>query len=537
MSGLVKWFKWLVIPTGMELNTSSVSVEIWTTYQLIPVFTPSNPTNNKIYWTSSNTSVATVNDRWLVTPVSPWNAIITAVADYWWYTDTCDCQIFKIDVTWISLNENSIVLWEWDTFQLEATIIPSDASLKWVVWSSSNTNYATVDETWLVTYVAPWDCTITVTTVDWWYTATCACSSRIRVTWLELNNTSINVKAWKTFQLEATITPDNATLKTVTWNSSNTSVATVSQNWLVTYVWDGNCTITATTVDWWYTAVCEVECTSFTPIDCCFWYTWAQQGITLEPHTYCIEVWWASWWTYWSAAGKWWYAGWCITLTNATCLYIYVWWCWTYTFTNSGCNPWWWNWGWNWYNYSTTYIWPWGWWWTDVRIWGNTLYHRRIVAGWGWGWWYYSSCSAMCWWAGWWANWVQWWNYSSRYWGNWWTQTSWWSNSRTCCMVTWSFWQGWYKTSWYGWYNWSWGWGGWYWGWAWSAVSAWGWGWSWYVYTSSTCSSAPSWYCHCTAYYFTNSCCCCWIVSFPSPSWWTETWHSWCGCVRIRSID
>ena len=447
--GLVHWFRGLVYVEWVSLSTHSASIQ--RQFQLDAIITPANATNQNIIWTSSNTSIATVDSNWLVTPTWEWTVTITVTLDG--YTDSCELEVELIPVTWITLDKNSITVNAWEQEQLTATVSPSDASNPSVIWSSSNT-----------------------------------------------------------------------------------AVAVVSQSWLVTYVWDGTCTITATTVDGWYTATCSVECVSFVPIDCCFWYTWNEQSILLKAHEYKIQVWWAQWWTCKNAWGKWWYAEWCINLTSDTCVYIYVWWVWCVTATSGWQNPWWYNWWWAWYNYSSTYIWP-GWGWgTDVRIWGNTLYHRRIVAWWGWGWGCYSSCTTMCWWAWWGVNWIQWWAYSSWYWGTWWTQTSWWSNSKPCCMAAWSFWRGWYKTAWTSWYNGSWGWGGWYWGWAWSAVSAWGWGWSWYVYTSSTCSCVPSWYCHCTDYYFTWACCCCWLCSFPTAAWWTETWHSWCGCVKITSL-
>jgi len=438
-------------------------------------------------------------------------------------------------VQWVSLDTHSASIQR--QFQLNATITPSNAINQNLVWTSSNSSIATVDNKWLVTPVWEGNCTITVT-LDWYSDSCTLAVSPVRVTWVTLNKNSISLNVWETEQLTATVNPSDASNPNVTWSSSNTSIATVSSTWLVTAIWDGTVTITVTTVDWWFTATCSVECVSFVPVDTCFWYTGNEQSILLQPHEYKIEVWWAQWWYYsGSPAGKWWYAVWCINITSPTCLYIYVWWVWCATTVNSWQNAWWYNWWWAWYNYSTSYIWTWWGWWTDVRIGWNTLYHRRIVAGWGWGWWYYSSATTMCWWVGWWTNWVQWWAYGSYPWWNWWTQTSWWYvNSYACYMVAWSFWQGWYKTSWYNWYNWSWGWGWWYWGWAGSAVSAWGWGWSWYVYTSSTCSNTPSWYCHCTAYYFTNACCCCWAVSFPSPSWSTETWHAGCGCVKITSL-
>lgn len=273
------------------------------------------------------------------------------------------------------------------------------------------------------------------------------------------------------------------------------------------------------------------------PEPCLFCYTWTEQYYTVpKKWIYKLQVWWAQGWYYSSNPyGKWWYSEWCICLDANTCLYIYVWWQWC-SWYNWAVAAWWWNWGWCWYSYSWRYDWWWGWG-TDIRIWWNTIYYRRIVAWWGWGSWQYSSY-IWCWWVWWWTNWITWWTaYSSYYWWNWWTQVSgwagWWNWQY---MIAWSFWQWGYKTAWSSWYNGSWWWGWRYWWWPWSAVSAWGWWGSWYVYTSSTCSNAPSWYCHCSNYYLINAYTCAWDTTFPDISWWTETWHVWCWYAIICFI-
>lgn len=85
-----------------------------------------------------------------------------------------------IPVSWVTLDKSSIGLaTAWQTVQLTATVSPNDAADKTVVWSSSNTSIATVSNTWLVTCVTPWNCTITVTTNDWGFTATCSVNSSL----------------------------------------------------------------------------------------------------------------------------------------------------------------------------------------------------------------------------------------------------------------------------------------------------------------------------------------------------------------------
>lgn len=112
-----------------------------------------------------------------------------------------------IAVTWVSLDKSSITLSTvWQTEQLTATVSPNNATNKNVNWSSSNTSIATVSNTWLVTCVTPWSATITVTTVDGWFTDTCSVAQWWWTPWAntylyrplvsDANDTSGNNRNW-----------------------------------------------------------------------------------------------------------------------------------------------------------------------------------------------------------------------------------------------------------------------------------------------------------------------------------------------------
>ncbi|MBP5501668.1 MAG: Ig domain-containing protein [Bacteroidales bacterium] len=89
-------------------------------------------------------------------------------------------------------------------------------------------------------------------------------STIIPVSSLTLDNTSITIVEGETFTLTATVTPDNATDKTVTWTSSDATVATVSDG-KVTAVKEGAATITAKAGD--KTAECKVTVTAPKPVN------------------------------------------------------------------------------------------------------------------------------------------------------------------------------------------------------------------------------------------------------------------------------
>ena len=159
----------------------------------------------------------------------------------------------------VSLNASTASLWNWATYQLIPTITPVGSINKKIHWTSSNTSRATVDENWLVTGTGDGSVTVTATTDYGNYTDSCTFTVyTVHVTWITLNESEFAMSVWDTLQLEATITPENATNKNVTRRSTDTSIATVDSNWLVTYIDDGECQIIATTVDGSYTATCDI---------------------------------------------------------------------------------------------------------------------------------------------------------------------------------------------------------------------------------------------------------------------------------------
>ena len=151
---------------------------------------------------------------------------------------------------------------EGDTETLTATVTPSNATDKSVTWTSSNTSVATVSADGVVTAKTSGTATITVMTTDGRKTATCAVTVKakvINVTGVSLDQTSLTLKEGDTRTLTATVTPSDATDKSVTWSTSNSSVATVSASGVVTAKSSGTATITVTTTDGSKKATCSVS--------------------------------------------------------------------------------------------------------------------------------------------------------------------------------------------------------------------------------------------------------------------------------------
>jgi len=146
----------------------------------------------------------------------------------------------NILVTGISLSPNQVVLNIGQTSQLTATVTPSIAVNKAVIWSSSNTQIATVSSSGLVAALTAGTVTVTATAADGSNVAGTAAitvqgsGNIIPVTNLTLAQTSGTLHPGDTVQLVPVIAPPDATDKTVIWSTSNASRATVSTSGLVT---------------------------------------------------------------------------------------------------------------------------------------------------------------------------------------------------------------------------------------------------------------------------------------------------------------
>ena len=165
-----------------------------------------------------------------------------------------------VHVAGVTLDKTSMTLAVGDTETLSANVFPETATDKSVTWSSNNESVAIVNENGTITAIGVGNATITVTTNDGGLTATCVVTvNSVHITSITLNKISTTLAVGDTETLIATISPENATDKSVTWSSNNESVAIVNENGTITAIGVGNATITVTTNDGGLTATCEVN--------------------------------------------------------------------------------------------------------------------------------------------------------------------------------------------------------------------------------------------------------------------------------------
>jgi uncharacterized protein YjdB len=159
----------------------------------------------------------------------------------------------------ISVSPSELSLTKGESASLSCIINPTNASIKNITWKSSSSSVATVSSEGQVEAIADGVAVITVTAEDGGKTASCMVTVNPEsVSSVSLDKESLTLKVGESSTLTATILPENAANKKVSWSSSNTSIATVDSDGIVMALGIGSASITVTTEDGGKTAVCQV---------------------------------------------------------------------------------------------------------------------------------------------------------------------------------------------------------------------------------------------------------------------------------------
>ena len=251
-----------VVATGITLNKTSTTLNVGASETLTATISPTNVTNKTITWTSSNPSVASVSNGKITALQAGKTNIVARTSNGKMATCAVTINAVTINPTGITLSKTSTTIKAGASETITATVLPSNATNKTVTWTTSNASVATVSGG-KITGVKAGSATITAKTSNG-KTATCAVTvqastvvpTTINPTGITLSKTSTTIKVGANETITATVLPSNATNKTVTWTTSNASIATVSGG-KITGVKAGTATITAKTSKG-KTATCKV---------------------------------------------------------------------------------------------------------------------------------------------------------------------------------------------------------------------------------------------------------------------------------------
>lgn len=251
--------------SAIILNSASLEMAEGETFKLNATVSPDNATDKTVIWSSSDASIANVEDG-MVTAVKAGTATITVSSRDGGAKASCTVTITsrEIAVERVTLSRTELDIAVGSTFSIKATIEPENATDKVVQWTTNNPAVATVEDG-KITGVGPGAASITATAGG--KNASCTVTVKeatIPVRSIKLDQTSLSLLEGESAVLTATVSPDDATDKTVTWTSSDSRIATVFGG-TVTGVAPGKVTITATAGN--AAAACEVQIVARIPVE------------------------------------------------------------------------------------------------------------------------------------------------------------------------------------------------------------------------------------------------------------------------------
>ena len=175
--------------TEIKLNFTDISLNIGTFQALTATIKPDSATNKNLIWSSSDTTVAVVDNNGKVTAIKSGIVIITASTENGKFTTSCNVTI-NTSVTGVVLDKSTAAIDTDSMIQLIATILPTTATNKSLIWTSSNASIATVDSSGLVTGISVGNTTITAKTQDGNYISICNLTVNLPFTTVIFTNAS-----------------------------------------------------------------------------------------------------------------------------------------------------------------------------------------------------------------------------------------------------------------------------------------------------------------------------------------------------------
>ncbi len=232
-------------PTSITVNaTKGTNVAAGESISLTATVLPASASNKNVVWTSSDPTIASVNQNGRVTGVKRGTAVIicTSAVDAG-VSGTIPVSVIQL-VTGITPENKAVTTYAGETIRLGWTISPADADVQAVTFTSDNTRIATVDSDGTVHGLTRGEANITIRATDGSNKST-----RVTVTvgqhveGITLKPATVTVDTGRSTTVTPTIQPGNATNKKVTWTSLDPGIATVNENGRITGVKAGSTAI------------------------------------------------------------------------------------------------------------------------------------------------------------------------------------------------------------------------------------------------------------------------------------------------------
>jgi uncharacterized protein YjdB len=238
--------------TGVSLKGQTVGVG--ERFTVSPTITPANAANKNVTWNSNDTSVIVIDQNGSAVAKKEGSATITVITKDGEYfaSATFTVKTNVIAVTYVELSPSSLIMEPGETYNVAATVSPSNATNKTVIWVSSNESAASVSGGRVTAWKAG-TARISATSADGTHSAsltvTVTAKQVVAVTSVTVTPVSWSLGIGESYTLSVSVLPSDAASKSVAWSSSDSSVATVSAAGLVSAQKAGTARITAIAQD------------------------------------------------------------------------------------------------------------------------------------------------------------------------------------------------------------------------------------------------------------------------------------------------
>lgn len=235
------------------LLTENISIVKDSTYTLTTDF-GEEECSKDIVFESSNESIITVNEEGRLTGINIGEAILTLRKGSRSISVNVEVTKEYVELKTLDVTPSKVQLKPGENTRIKLNYAPANATSSSFIFTNENSDIAEISEGGLITALKPGTTTIEVKSINGGATKQIevivseeVSSEGTEVTEMKLDKTNINLVQGNSEKIMATVTPDNAKDKTITWKSSDESIATVTNQGVVLAKKAGTVDITAST--------------------------------------------------------------------------------------------------------------------------------------------------------------------------------------------------------------------------------------------------------------------------------------------------
>lgn len=253
----------------ISLNKSAKFILTNNEEKLFVTFSPADASNQSVFWTSSDDTVASVDHNGVVKGNTPGSVEIKAVSAEGNYEASCKVTVTAANtpISGVALNKTKLSIYASESETLFANVSPSNATGQTLDWESGDTSIAEVSDAGLVTAKSSGTTKVTVKTSDGKFTASCdvsVCpaennpSNPVEVTGISVNTSSMTMSLGNTDCLVAAVLPLNAKNQNIIWISDNPGIVSVSSTGALKAEAAGYAVITVKSAEGSFSKQCEI---------------------------------------------------------------------------------------------------------------------------------------------------------------------------------------------------------------------------------------------------------------------------------------